>query len=439
MFGITTIETLASPTEGGTVKINSSAGGKFVSWDTVTIDSKANSGYTLKSVEYKVGSGDYVALEKEASQKFQVPGEGSDTTVTIRATFTKDSPTPPGPGPGPTPTKNYTVTFVATAGGSVSPSTISVSEGTTFKASANVMSFGIVQKATATADTGYIFTSWSVTSGKVNSDMTITASFAKSEPVAPIEKKVENGSVYLPSGVVQALGIDDPSKLILTIKKTTPTISIIPEDAVCYEVTLTYKGEKLTTFSGYITVGLKYTVPAGADVKNIKVFFVSDDGKTVENMNATYDSSDGQMEFDVPHLSVFAITQKNIEPEHGKLVSIAVNKAPSKVSYVEGDKFDPTGLELVLKYDDDTSSVLPYKGNESSFGFTPSLTTALKTTDKAVAITYEGKTTTQTISVSAAPEPSGGGDNTVLIIVIVIIVLIVIAAAVFFFMKKRNV
>ncbi len=204
VFGITTIETLASPTEGGTVKINNSAGGKFVSWDTVTIDSEANSGYTLKSVEYKVGSGDYVALEKEASQEFQVPGEGSDTNVTIRATFTKDSPTPPGPGPGPTPTKNYTVTFVATAGGSVSPSTISVSEGTTFKASANVMSFGIVQKATATADTGYIFTSWSVTSGKVNSDMTITASFAKAEPVAPIEKKVENGSVYIPSAVVQA-------------------------------------------------------------------------------------------------------------------------------------------------------------------------------------------------------------------------------------------
>ncbi len=197
VFGITTIETLASPTEGGTVKINNSAGGKFVSWDTVTIDSKANSGYTLKSVEYKV-SGDYVPLEKKASQEFQVPGEGSDTNVTIRATFTKDSPTPPGP------TKNYTVTFIATAGGSVSPSSVTVSEGTSFKANANVMSFGITQKATATADTGYIFTSWSVTSGKVNSDMTITASFAKAEPVAPIEKKVENGSVYIPSAVVQA-------------------------------------------------------------------------------------------------------------------------------------------------------------------------------------------------------------------------------------------
>jgi hypothetical protein len=432
VFGITTIETLASPTEGGTVKINNSAGGKFVSWDTVTIDSKANSGYTLKSVEYKV-SGDYVPLEKKASQEFQVPGEGSDTNVTIRATFTKDSPTPPGP------TKNYTVTFIATAGGSVSPSSVTVSEGTSFKANANVMSFGITQKATATADTGYIFTSWSVTSGKVESDMTITASFAKAEPVAPIEKRVENGSVYLPSAVVQALGITEPSKLILTIKKVTPTISIIPDDAVCYEVTLTYNGEKLTTFSGYITVGLKYTVPAGADVKNIKVFFVSDDGKTVENMNATYDSSDGQMEFDVPHLSVFAITQKNIEPEHGKLVSITVSKAPAKVSYTEGEKFDPTGLELTLSYDNGTTSVLPYKGNESAFGFTPSLTTALKTTDKAVAITYEGKSTTQAISVSAAPEPSGGGDNTVLIIVIVIIVIIVIAAAVFFFMKKRNV
>ncbi len=437
VFGVATIETLASPTEGGTVTIDPSAtGGKYVCWDEITIKSEAKSGYTLKSVSYKIGSGDYVALEKKVSQKFTIPGDGANITITIKAEFSKNSP--PGPGPGPTPTEKCTVTFNAMPGGTVSPSSVTVAKGTSFKANANVMSFGITQKATATADAGYIFTSWSVTSGKVESDMTITASFAKAEPVAPIEKRVENGSVYLPSAVVQALGITEPSKLVLTIKKVTPTISIIPDDAVCYEVTLTYNGEKLTTFSGFITVGLKYDVPAGADVKNIKVFFVSDDGKTVENMNATYDSSDGQMEFDVPHLSVFAITQKNIEPEHGKLVSIAVNKAPSKVSYVEGDKFDPTGLELVLKYDDDTSSVLPYKGNESAFGFTPSLTAALKTTDKAVAITYEGKSTTQAISVSAAPEPSGG-DNTVLIVVIVIIVLIVIAAAVFFFMKKRNV
>ena len=145
------------------------------------------------------------------------------------------------------------------------------------------------------------------------------------------------------------------------------------------------------------------------------------------------------MKFEIPHLSVFAITQKEIEPIHGKLVSISVKTAPSKLSYIEGEMFNPAGLVITLTYDHGNPSTLEYKGNESQFGFTPSLTTPLKTSDKAVAITYDGKTTTQAITVSAEPEPTpSGGDNTVLYIVIAIIVIIVVIAVVFFFLKKKT-
>jgi hypothetical protein len=437
VFGKATITTKVRSGQG-TITIEPSAS-KYTCWDEVTLKCTASSGYTVSAVSYKIGDGKETALTTAASQKFIIPGAGENTAVNIFATFTGSGP---GPGPGPTPTK-YTVTFVATEGGKVSTTSISVSEGTSYSASANVLKFGssvFATEVTATPDEGYIFKSWSSTSGKVTSNMTITATFEKSGSVDPIEKVVDNGSIYLPGNVVQALGIKDPSKLVLSIKTTKDVPTNVPEDALCYDVTLTYEGKEITSFTDEVTIGLKYTVPAGTDVKNVKVYWVSDDGLKVENMNATYNSSKGLMEFKIPHLSVFAITQKTIEPIHGDLVSISVKTTPKKLTYTEGEKFDPTGLVITLTYDYGDSTTLEYKGNESKFSFTPSLTTPLKTTDKSVTITYEGKTTTQAITVSAAPEPTpSGGDNTVLIIVIVVIVLIVIAAAVFFYMKKRTV
>lgn len=432
VFGTATITTLVRSGQG-TIAIEPTAD-KYACWDKVTIKCTAASGSHISSVSYKIGSGNEVALSATASQEFSIPSSGETNDITIYASFSSDVP------PGPSPSKYYTVSFNTTPGGTVSPSSVNVPEKTSYRATVNELIFGLGTKVTATPDEGYIFKSWSSTSGKVNSNMTITATFEKAGPVQPIEKIVDNGSIYLPSDVVQALDIKDPSKLVLTIKLARTLPENVPADAVCYEATLTYNGERITNFNNYVTIGLKYTVPVGADVKNIKVFWVSGDGKTVEKMNAAYDSLKGLMKFDIPHLSVFAITQENIEPIHGKLVSIAVQKAPSKVSYYEGEKFDPTGLVLTLTYDDGSTLALEYKGNETQFGFTPSLTTPLKTSDKAVAITYDGKTTTQAITVSAEPEPTpSGGDNTVLYIVIVIIVIIVVIAIVFFFLKKKGI
>ena len=439
VFGKATINTtVRSGQSTGTITIEPNAN-KYTCWEEVTIKCTAASNYTLSAVSYKVGDGEEIALTKVASQSFVIPSAGENTVINIFASFSGSSPTPPGP----TPSEKFTVTIEATTGGSVSQSSVTVSKGTSYSASANVLRFGsaiLGTEVTATPSEGYIFKSWSSTSGKVNSNMTITATFEKSGPVAPIEKVVENGSIYLPGDVVQALGITDASKLVLTIKSTKTVPSNVPEDAVCYQVTLTYDGKEIKTFNDYVTIGLKYTVPAGADVKNIKVYWVSDDGYTVEEMKATYDSDKGLMKFDIPHLSVFAITQKEIEPIHGKLVSISVKTAPSKLSYIEGEMFNPAGLVITLTYDHGNPSTLEYKGNESQFGFTPSLTTPLKTSDKAVAITYDGKTTTQAITVSAEPEPTpSGGDNTVLYIVIAIIVIIVVIAIVFFFLKKKGI
>lgn len=362
----------------------------------------------------------------------------SDTVTGDMTLYAKWTSSPgPGPGPGPTPT-TYTVTFAVdpTAGGTVSKTSVSgLSSGTAISASGSTVTIGsgtTAQTITATAASGYSFKEWSgiPTSGTVTANITVTAVFTES--AQPITKEVANGSVTIPASVVESAGIKDASKLILKIEKATPTASNIPSDAICYQVTLTYDGKALTKFSDYIDVLLK--LPTGILSTGLKVYYVSDDGTTVENMNATYDAGTNSMFFKTKHLSVFAITKENIEPVP-VLSSISVKTAPSKVSYTVGDKFDPTGLVLTLTYSDSSTATLEYKGHESDFSFSPSTSTALKVTDKTVTITYEGKSTSQAISVSESP--SGGDDNTMMIVIIVIVVVLLIAAVAFFVMKKR--
>lgn len=88
------------------------------------------------------------------------------------------------------------------------------------------------------------------------------------------------------------------------------------------------------------------------------------------------------------------------------LSSIAIKTAPTKTSYTEGEYFDPTGLVITRTYSDDSYSDWTYADHTSDFTFSPSLLTALTTSDATVSITYGGKSTSQAITVT-----SGGGGG----------------------------
>ena len=94
----------------------------------------------------------------------------------------------------------------------------------------------------------------------------------------------------------------------------------------------------------------------------------------------------------------FIIRKYNPGAAPATLTSIEVNSLP-QTRYYAGDKFDPTNLSILRKYDDNTSNSLTYKDNESAFTFAPSLTTSLTSSDTSITITYDGKTTTLPISV----------------------------------------
>lgn len=80
--------------------------------------------------------------------------------------------------------------------------------------------------------------------------------------------------------------------------------------------------------------------------------------------------------------------------------SISIKTAPTNLEYTEGDFFDPTGLVITANYSNSTSNDVAYANHESDFTFSPSLTTALTTSDASVRITYGGKYVDQAITVT---------------------------------------
>jgi len=89
------------------------------------------------------------------------------------------------------------------------------------------------------------------------------------------------------------------------------------------------------------------------------------------------------------------------------LSSISVNTSPTKTSYTLGEYFDPSGLVITRTYSDNSSNTYTYAGHESEFSFDPTLLTPLTTSNTSVTISYDGKNTSQSITVT-----SSGGQAT---------------------------
>lgn len=95
------------------------------------------------------------------------------------------------------------------------------------------------------------------------------------------------------------------------------------------------------------------------------------------------------------------------EKDEKQLESIEITKAPTKIKYTEGEKFDPTGMEVIAKYSDGSSK------NVTSL--TVSSIQDLTENDKSVTISYteDGitKTAIQNITVEKKIIPSNNTTN----------------------------
>ena len=94
-------------------------------------------------------------------------------------------------------------------------------------------------------------------------------------------------------------------------------------------------------------------------------------------------------------------TCKYHEPQPKTLTNIEITKMPNKTVYEEGEKFDPTGMEVTATYSDNSQDIV------EGYSYTP--TEKLKTTDTKVVISYTEENITKTaevnITVNANPTP----------------------------------
>ena len=91
------------------------------------------------------------------------------------------------------------------------------------------------------------------------------------------------------------------------------------------------------------------------------------------------------------------------EPKPTELV---IQNQPTKTTYTEGEKFDPTGLKVGVKYDNgEVKDVAEYNAETAGqFTFDPALNTALTTNNTKVTVTYKGKTADIIIQVNPKEE-----------------------------------
>ena len=87
-------------------------------------------------------------------------------------------------------------------------------------------------------------------------------------------------------------------------------------------------------------------------------------------------------------------TTFNVDIEAVKLVSIAVKTNPSKMSYYQGDALDSTGLTLTATYNNGKTETI-------TTGFTCSALDSATAGQKTITVTYQGLTTTFTVTVVA--------------------------------------
>ncbi len=118
----------------------------------------------------------------------------------------------------------------------------------------------------------------------------------------------------------------------------------------------------------------------------------------VDILDAKFDKDKKKLHFKTDKFSTYALVAEDVAP-----ISIEVSANPTKLSYVEGEMFDTTGMIISLVYSDGTK--------EAITGYTVSVTSALALTDKIVTVTYEGFTVQLPITVLAKPATDPDNDT----------------------------
>lgn len=194
------------------------------------------------------------------------------------------------------------------------------------------------------------------------------------------------------------------------------TISQESEGLTGFESTLNYDEDVFTLTeenelgSGWINMGSgnKLDALANTPVKSGTIFKLKFSVKanvapTTSEIKLTnvklYKSSTEKIDFEDKSIS--------IEVNSVTLSKIEIKEEPTKVTYKEGEKFNPSGMEVIAIYSDDTTKKI------TNYTYTPK--DELKTENKLITISYteDGvtKTATQAIKVNAVSNNNNNNNN----------------------------
>jgi len=181
---------------------------------------------------------------------------------------------------------------------------------------------GTVVNLTKTPYAGCDFVKWTVVPESVSIkndsfvmpdvDVTVKAIF-EVHVDTEISATTSFGSVTIPidKDITSSCWID-----LAMYKITSPAQSNIPKDAVVYSIDVAvYDVNTPVSLEGKtVTVFIAYKLALGEDASTLKVYYVSSDGKVVEDMNAKYDAAKGGLVFTTTHFSDYAISHEEIKP-----------------------------------------------------------------------------------------------------------------------------
>lgn len=90
-------------------------------------------------------------------------------------------------------------------------------------------------------------------------------------------------------------------------------------------------------------------------------------------------------------ISGMSVTYTSWEESPSTLDEIDIDTYPTKMSYLIGETFDPTGLVITRTYSDGKSNTYAYASHTSEFTFDPSLVTPLQAGDETIEVIYGGQ------------------------------------------------
>ena len=145
-----------------------------------------------------------------------------------------------------------------------------------------------------------------------------------------------------------------------------PTDPDIDDENTQHAVTVTWTGDgSVTSDSGSITSGTPIQVDDG---DNITLTFTPDNGWYVSEVKVGGASQENKENYTIADVN----DDVTIEVTFSKITvtSIDITKNPDRLIYQEGDKFDPTGMEVTVFYSDGSSKVVTveeFKENNISY------------------------------------------------------------------------